>query len=229
MASNTSMSAALIASANCRILSRLASSSISVPPLEWFWHREGSMRQAGLPAHRGDYSERYSVLRGGRQALGDGPRGDLRASAEPELGQDVLDVVLGGPLGQEQDPGDLPVGQAPGDQHRHLPLPPRQQDRPLRGREVVDDGFGAGPEHPHPEGRCGAGGPFSQVEGLAAGTSLAAEQLCQHELGSGGPGPGPGPPEPSSCWQSCSAARDVPAARPSTWLNGPPAPQRPSG
>src|SRR6266545_3623186 len=42
-------------------------------------------------------------------------------------------------------------------------------------------------------------------------------------------GPGPGPPGPSWRWQSCCAARDVPAAKPSTWLNGRPAPQRPSG
>src|SRR6266568_7166618 len=133
MASNGSMSRALIAATTCWIRTRRAWSSISTPRL-CCWHVAERVRRAGLPAHPGKYSARYSVLRLARHARGDGPGGDLGAGAEPELGEDVLDVVLGGPLGEEQGPGDLPVGQAPGDQHRHLPLPPRQQDRPLRGR-----------------------------------------------------------------------------------------------
>ena len=37
---------------------------------------------------------------------------------QAELGQDVLDVVLGGALGYVEGGGDLPVGEAAGDEAR---------------------------------------------------------------------------------------------------------------
>lgn len=44
------------------------------------------------------------------------PRGDLAPGGESQLGQDVLDVVLSGAFGDEQPLGDLPVGEALGNQ-----------------------------------------------------------------------------------------------------------------
>src|ERR1700720_1644523 len=55
--------------------------------------------------HPGKYSAEYSFK------VGSGPRGDLAAVAEPELDQDVLDVVLRRPLRDEQPLADLLVGQ----------------------------------------------------------------------------------------------------------------------
>jgi hypothetical protein len=54
--------------------------------------------------------------------LSAGPGGDLAAVAEPELGQDVLDVVLGRPLGDVQSLANLLVGQSSPDQPGHLEL-----------------------------------------------------------------------------------------------------------
>src|SRR5580704_15180950 len=66
--------------------------------------------------HPGKYSAEYSF---GERSQ---PRGDLAAVAEPELDQDVLDVVLRGPLGHEQGLADLLVGQPARDQLGHLDL-----------------------------------------------------------------------------------------------------------
>ena len=54
--------------------------------------------------------------------LSDGPGSDLAAVAQPELGQDVLDVVLGRPLGDVQGLADLLVRQSLRDQPGYLEL-----------------------------------------------------------------------------------------------------------
>ena len=59
------------------------------------------------------------------------PRGDLASGGEPQLGEDVLHVVLGGAFGDDQPLGDLPVGQALGDQPR--PQPPVSSARQASG------------------------------------------------------------------------------------------------
>lgn len=65
-------------------------------------------------------------LRGRRSGLGgfrSGPGSDLAAGLEAQLGQDVLDMVLGGSFGDVQNLGDLAVGEPPGDQPRDLVAP----------------------------------------------------------------------------------------------------------
>ena len=69
------------------------------------------------PGHPPDYSLHYSSSRASAT-----PRADLAARGEPQLGEDVLDVVLGGALGDEQPLGDLPVGEALGHQCGDLRL-----------------------------------------------------------------------------------------------------------
>lgn len=46
---------------------------------------------------------------------------------KPSFGEDVLDVVLRGPVRQEQDRGDLAVGLARGDQFGDLEFPRRER------------------------------------------------------------------------------------------------------
>src|SRR5918995_4636661 len=78
------------------------------------------------------------------------PGGDLGARAEPELGQDVLDVRVCRPLGDEQFLGDLAIGQAARNQRGHLALTPGERtgeraagwtlgSRGFRWRERVGD------------------------------------------------------------------------------------------
>src|ERR1700739_206086 len=71
-------------------------------------------------SHPGKYSAEYSFPAAG--GMRGQPRGDLAAVAEPELDQDVLDVVLRRAFGDEQGLADLLVGQAPRDQPSHLQL-----------------------------------------------------------------------------------------------------------
>src|SRR5215813_15381850 len=55
--------------------------------------------------------------------VGSGPAGDLGAGGEAEFGEDVFDVALGGPWGDDQFGGDLLVTQALGDQGGDLAFP----------------------------------------------------------------------------------------------------------
>jgi len=71
--------------------------------------------------HRGFHSSRYSFHFGGR------PGRDLGPVAQAELGQDVLDVVLGRPLGHEQFLGDLPVRETARHELRDLLFPAAQR------------------------------------------------------------------------------------------------------
>jgi hypothetical protein len=64
--------------------------------------------------------------RGRAGALPGCPRCDLAAVLEAELGEDVLDVVLGGALSDVEEVGDLPVGEAAGDQLGDLAFAPGQ-------------------------------------------------------------------------------------------------------
>src|SRR6516165_7616571 len=90
--------------------------------------RKDATRNPGA-SHPGKYSAGYSfgpylagaALRVRGQPLA-GPRGDLAAVAEAELGQDVLDVVLRRPLRDEQGLADLLVRQPARDQPGHLEL-----------------------------------------------------------------------------------------------------------
>jgi hypothetical protein len=51
-----------------------------------------------------------------------GPHGDLNPRAKAEFAEDVLDVLLNRPLGDDQDLGDLATRFALGDQGRHFAL-----------------------------------------------------------------------------------------------------------
>ena len=55
-----------------------------------------------------------------RRPFGGGPRGDLRARVEAELGEDALDVRINGALGDDQLFGNLAVGATLGNTHRDL-------------------------------------------------------------------------------------------------------------
>src|SRR5690349_23895553 len=66
-------------------------------------------------------SSRWSAIRRSTRC-GTHPRRDLAAGAEAELGQDVLDVVLGGAFGDHEPLRDLAVGQAVGDEAGDLVL-----------------------------------------------------------------------------------------------------------
>src|SRR5260370_28169097 len=80
--------------------------------------------------HPGKYSAEYSFK------VGSGPRGDLAAVAEPELDQDVLDVVLRRAFGDVQGLADLFVGQPARDQLGDLELAGAQRRAGRRyGRE----------------------------------------------------------------------------------------------
>src|SRR5688572_13200711 len=56
------------------------------------------------------------------EAAGGDPGGDLGAGGEAELGEDVLDVVLGCAFGDVGFGGDLAVGEASGDEPGDLVL-----------------------------------------------------------------------------------------------------------
>src|SRR5207247_474790 len=58
------------------------------------------------------------------------PHGDLRAALVPELVEDVLDVALDRPLGDEQAVADVAIRQSLRDQRRHLTLAPRKLHHP---------------------------------------------------------------------------------------------------
>src|SRR5262249_23692049 len=51
-------------------------------------------------------------------------RAQLGPARDPERGADRLHVALDGVAGDPQRPGDLIVGRAPGEQLRHLAIPP---------------------------------------------------------------------------------------------------------
>src|SRR5271165_4519935 len=86
----------------------------------------------------------------GRRHRGGDDRGDLGPAGAAELGQYPADVCVDGSLGDDQPGGDLPVGQAVGDQFRNLVLPCGQRQpagggwfpvavrgRPERGTDLV--------------------------------------------------------------------------------------------
>jgi hypothetical protein len=64
-------------------------------------------------------------------------RGHLHPGAVAELGQDVLEVRVDGPLGHHEAGRDLPVRQALGDQRRDFALARRQQLPVARERGVI--------------------------------------------------------------------------------------------
>src|SRR6266487_4018921 len=179
MASNTSMSAVLIASANCRILTRRASSSMSFLLL-WFSHAEGACNDPGA-RHIGVITQEGTQF-----------------SAEDRPSETAQAAIWA----REPNPSLarmcwtwFSAVRSASNRNRaisRLVRPRATSTATSRSRLDSRTDPVAGPECPHPEGRCGAGGPLSQVAGLAASTSLAAEQLCQHEFGSGRPGPRPG-------------------------------------
>src|SRR5271169_3365894 len=70
--------------------------------------------------HPGKYSAEYSFAK--VAGFRNKPRGDLAPAAEPELDQDVLNVVLRRPLRDEQPLADLLVGQPLRHQPGHLEL-----------------------------------------------------------------------------------------------------------
>src|SRR5438105_3225689 len=81
------------------------------------------------------------AVRPGRAGLSRGmpvgvPDGDLRAGVEAEFGEDVLDVAFDGTCGDDQEAGDLPVGQALRDQFGDLVLPTGQSGF-VAGRAAV--------------------------------------------------------------------------------------------
>ena len=67
--------------------------------------------------------------RGTTALAGDVPGGHLGPRPEPEAQPDPLDVRLGRPLGDAEPLGQLPVGEAVGDQRRHLGLTGREARR----------------------------------------------------------------------------------------------------
>lgn len=70
------------------------------------------------------YVELLDLL--GRAPL-DNPPGDLGAGGEPELDEDVLDVTLGGSLGDDQTGSDFLVAHALCDELGDLTLPRRER------------------------------------------------------------------------------------------------------
>src|SRR2546421_6090592 len=74
-----------------------------------------------------------STASGSLDAVLDGEADQLVPAAEPELGQDVADMVLDRLLGDEQLGADLAIAVPPGHQLEHLPLPRRQRLRSARG------------------------------------------------------------------------------------------------
>src|ERR1700730_6184872 len=84
--------------------------------------REGPVSAIHRTTHWSTHSRPAGVLIDARATLSGSPGGDLTTVAQPELGQDVLDVVLGRPFGDVQVLADLLVRQSPPDQPGHLEL-----------------------------------------------------------------------------------------------------------
>jgi hypothetical protein len=57
-----------------------------------------------------------------RNGMRFGSSADLGSGPEPQLAQDLSDVVAGGALGDRQLGGDLAVGEAPSDEDYNLAL-----------------------------------------------------------------------------------------------------------
>jgi len=95
---------------------------------------------AELDAARTRMGSASGQVRLGRGVTRGGPHGsvpgDVDAGPDPELGQDVGDVDLDGPQGQEQPSGDLRVRLALGDPVGHLQLG-RSQRLPAGGRPLA--------------------------------------------------------------------------------------------
>src|SRR5918911_4839887 len=87
-----------------------------------WWGAPASVRSGGRASW-----ELLSAFEGRRDSPLGHPGGDLGAAAKAQLGQDVLDVVLGSPLRDPQTGGDLTVAVAGRDQLRHAALAGRQR------------------------------------------------------------------------------------------------------
>src|SRR4051812_5707012 len=103
----------------------------------------GHSTRDNRPGHRPNYSA-------GTQLLSAHEAGDLTAVGEPELVQDVLDVVRRRPLGQVEPLGYGRFREAAGDELRPLPFPPREASRGARPG-ARQEGAGVGRERRHPE------------------------------------------------------------------------------
>src|SRR5215213_11931961 len=81
----------------------------------------------------------------GRAISRHGPGRGGRARGDAELAEDVGDVAVDGVLAQHEPLGDLPVGEALGDELEHLALPRAERAGSARARpELVQARRGGG-------------------------------------------------------------------------------------